>query len=367
MMNDFRARLFELIANARHFLWHVATTAQRSDFEDGALDRFVAVAGALALPSFAIKAVLLETVVLIDRCTGDRPPSLVDRFTLECHRGGNSLVVFAQCVREALKFRRVRHPIVQQAIAIIDRRYSESTLTSGAIADTLKIRQGALDVAFKRETGVTSSDYLRETRLARSLVLLVKSTKTIKEIWVEVGYNDPSTFDHHFKKHVGTTPTRYRRRAIMPTAPPEPIALRPSGDAISDDLPREGIVLVVDDDDVMRNTVAEYLRWRGHTVHVAADGCEALDAARRLSPFVILLDLHMPGMTGLECLAALRQQPNGKHPSVVIFTADWFVDELEEQIHALNATWSSKLCDPEAIHALVLQAGRQRLRSFAVA
>ena len=67
-------------------------------------------------------------------------------------------------------------------------------------------------------------------------------------------------------------------------------------------------VLVIDDDDAVRESVSRILRSAGHAVDVARDGEEALDAARRGSYDVILSDLRMPGISGLDVLARLREQ-----------------------------------------------------------
>jgi hypothetical protein len=53
-----------------------------------------------------------------------------------------------------------------------------------------------------------------------------------------------------------------------------------------------------------------------------------------------------------------RRQPDAEHG---------FMEEIDEEVQALKATGSSKLCDPEAIYAIVFQAGRPRLTSFALA
>jgi CheY-like chemotaxis protein len=355
-MEGMRALLFDMVTGARDFLWHVATTNGDPNPEDGALDNFVELASARMLPSFAVKAVLTETLAFLDRSTGERLPSLIDRFMLGCRSGANSRAVFANCVRDVFKFRRIGHPLVQRTIAIIESQYSDCSLTSRSIARTLNVRQSGLDVTFKRETGTTPANYLRETRLSRALAPLAKSTKTIKEIWVQVGYNDPSTFDHHFKRHIRMTPSEYRRRAIPPATPMAEtrLARARAAEGAAANGPNSGeVVLVVDDDEGMRITTANYLRRQGYAVHTATNGRQAIEEFKRALPDVILLDLHMPGISGLECLASLRQQKGGTLPSVVILTADWFVDELEDEIHALNATVHSKLCDPETIHKLV--------------
>jgi two-component system response regulator MprA len=59
-------------------------------------------------------------------------------------------------------------------------------------------------------------------------------------------------------------------------------------------------VLVADDDDVLRETLAEILRLEGYQVEVARDGLQAVLAATRARPAVILLDMRMPIIDGWE-------------------------------------------------------------------
>ena len=73
------------------------------------------------------------------------------------------------------------------------------------------------------------------------------------------------------------------------------------------DLHRPGRrILVVDDNIDGANSLALLLRALGHEVHVAHDGAEALEAARRLQPQVVFLDIVMPGMGGYEVARRLR-------------------------------------------------------------
>lgn len=69
------------------------------------------------------------------------------------------------------------------------------------------------------------------------------------------------------------------------------------GDAVS--------VLIVDDDEVFRERLGVALSRRGFDVRLAADGEHALTAAREDSPELCVLDLRMPGATGLEVLREL--------------------------------------------------------------
>jgi two-component system alkaline phosphatase synthesis response regulator PhoP len=67
-------------------------------------------------------------------------------------------------------------------------------------------------------------------------------------------------------------------------------------------------ILVVDDEDSIRSIVTAYLEAEGYTVHTAIDGQGALAAFRRYKPELIVLDIMLPGMDGLEILQHLRRE-----------------------------------------------------------
>jgi len=67
-------------------------------------------------------------------------------------------------------------------------------------------------------------------------------------------------------------------------------------------------ILIVDDEANIRQVVRAYLEADGHTVHEAADGGQALAAFRRYQPDLIVLDVMLPGMDGLDVLQAIRRE-----------------------------------------------------------
>ena len=69
-------------------------------------------------------------------------------------------------------------------------------------------------------------------------------------------------------------------------------------------------ILIVDDEAPVRDTVRAYLEKEGYTVHTADDGHRALRAVRAFKPDVVVLDIMLPGMDGLEVLRRLRQESN---------------------------------------------------------
>jgi DNA-binding response OmpR family regulator len=80
-------------------------------------------------------------------------------------------------------------------------------------------------------------------------------------------------------------------------------------------------VLVADDDPDILKVVAANLTAEGIQVETAANGIEAQAAALRIAPDLIILDVNMPGRTGLEVLAALRARPETSDIPVVLLTA----------------------------------------------
>jgi DNA-binding response OmpR family regulator len=69
-------------------------------------------------------------------------------------------------------------------------------------------------------------------------------------------------------------------------------------------------VLIVDDEEIVREVVAQYLRQEGFSVEVASDGPEALKSFAHARPDLVLLDLMLPGIDGLEVCRRIRTQSN---------------------------------------------------------
>jgi CheY-like chemotaxis protein len=78
-------------------------------------------------------------------------------------------------------------------------------------------------------------------------------------------------------------------------------------------------ILLVEDDRFLRRACETSLRRRGFSVTVAVDGEDALDKVRQAPPDLILLDLLMPRMTGIEVLRTLRaQEPTRGIPVLIL-------------------------------------------------
>ncbi len=86
-------------------------------------------------------------------------------------------------------------------------------------------------------------------------------------------------------------------------------------EAVRDTMSR-GKILVVDDEPVVTEVVERYLRLEGFEVATAGDGESALKLARELAPDLVVLDLMLPGIDGLEVCRTLRQE--GPVPIVML-------------------------------------------------
>jgi CheY-like chemotaxis protein len=80
------------------------------------------------------------------------------------------------------------------------------------------------------------------------------------------------------------------------------------------------VALVVDDSMLIRHTVCRFLEDRGYTVETATNGVEALEVLETIHPCLIVTDLQMPKMTGVELIAALRSRPSSASIPIVVLT-----------------------------------------------
>ena len=79
------------------------------------------------------------------------------------------------------------------------------------------------------------------------------------------------------------------------------------------------LILIVDDDERICTALAEFLSLEGHEPQIASNAGDALAAVREAHPELVLMDVRMPGTSGLEALEMIRQVDADVH--VVIMTA----------------------------------------------
>lgn len=88
-------------------------------------------------------------------------------------------------------------------------------------------------------------------------------------------------------------------------------------------------VMIVEDNRVNRQLTKEFLENAGATTHAAVDGHSALELAERHSSDVVLMDIQLPGMDGLETLSHLRQLPDYREVPVIALTASASAEERQ--------------------------------------
>ena len=91
-------------------------------------------------------------------------------------------------------------------------------------------------------------------------------------------------------------------------------------------------ILVVEDEQDLRELVSKYFVDMGYQVVVAADGTDALDLAKEEKPQIILLDLKMPELDGLEICKKLKANERTKTIPIIIVTA--YNNQLNEALAA---------------------------------
>lgn len=89
-------------------------------------------------------------------------------------------------------------------------------------------------------------------------------------------------------------------------------------------------ILVAEDNEVNKLIIQEHLRNMGHNVEIANNGLEALNAVEAGTNYdLILMDIHMPEMDGVEATTAIRKLPNGENVPIVALTAEVFVERIK--------------------------------------
>ena len=98
-------------------------------------------------------------------------------------------------------------------------------------------------------------------------------------------------------------------------------------------------ILVVEDESNEREGLAELLRAWGYQTETAADGAEALEKIAAFSPAVILSDLRMPRLTGMELLRQLHESQSSEI-SKSSLARNGEKPPFRGEIHTRSSTWS---------------------------
>jgi two-component system phosphate regulon response regulator PhoB len=114
-------------------------------------------------------------------------------------------------------------------------------------------------------------------------------------------------------------------------------------------------VLVCDDEQVLRALVRATLDGEGHEVVEARDGDEALEQAREHSPDLIVLDMMMPGRSGIDVLAELRRDAMLCRTPVVMLSARTQLSDRETAVQSGADRYLPKPFSPLELARIVEQ------------
>ena len=114
-------------------------------------------------------------------------------------------------------------------------------------------------------------------------------------------------------------------------------------------------VLIAEDNVVNQRVAAGLLTNRGHAVTIVANGREAVDALERETFDIVLMDVQMPVMDGLQATAAIRARElqTGRHARLVAMTAHTMNGDRERCLAAGMDGYLSKPLDPQLLYAIV--------------
>ena len=107
-------------------------------------------------------------------------------------------------------------------------------------------------------------------------------------------------------------------------------------------------ILVVDDDRSVRESLRRSLQFNGYDVDMASDGAEALALVHSINPDVIIMDVMMPRLGGLDATRALRSA--GNDVPILVLTAR---DAISDRVEGLDAGADDYLAKPFALDELL--------------
>ncbi len=112
-------------------------------------------------------------------------------------------------------------------------------------------------------------------------------------------------------------------------------------------------ILLVEDNEDNRDMLARRLTRKGHEVEIAINGQEALNALSQARPDIVLMDVSMPVMSGLEATEIIRQTPDISDLKIIALTAHAMEQDKERCIQAGCDAFATKPVDFKALMDLI--------------
>ena len=123
----------------------------------------------------------------------------------------------------------------------------------------------------------------------------------------------------------------------------------------------KGRILIVDDEEDIRETLADRLEAEGFEVMQAVNGVEGMEGIRNSDPDIVLLDLQMPEMDGMQVLENIARER--LETTVVVITAYGTIERAVEAMKAGAFDFIPKPFEPDHLRVVVAKAmERERLR-----
>jgi CheY-like chemotaxis protein len=113
---------------------------------------------------------------------------------------------------------------------------------------------------------------------------------------------------------------------------------------------RKPRVLLVEDSEDVREIYAMCMRAAGWAADAVSNAFDALERAMETIPDVIIMDLHMPGLDGVETTRLLKTDPRTAHIPIIACTAFW--SDQKAGAHAFDGV-VKKPCEPDELLAYV--------------
>ncbi len=128
----------------------------------------------------------------------------------------------------------------------------------------------------------------------------------------------------------------------------------PSGN-IAQEIPKQPLILIVEDNELNINTIFSYLSAKGYRPIVAQDGQSAIEMTNLHHPDLILMDIQMPGMDGLEAIGRIRQNPQLAEIPIVALTALAMEGDREKCLAAGANEYISKPVKLKQLNTIITQ------------
>ena len=108
-------------------------------------------------------------------------------------------------------------------------------------------------------------------------------------------------------------------------------------------------VLIVDDSETMRDMISYTLDSAGFAVTIAVDGLDALDKLEGLQVDLVITDINMPRMDGIDLIEALRAKPDFRGTPILCLTTEQGEDTKSAARSAGATGWIKKPFDPDKL------------------